>query len=92
VAISVFGPKENELFQINHSLTFLHEIIREAQSIYPGWIVRVYHDTTLSLINVQLMQHQYDNVDFCNMSGATSFPPRTWRFLPAGDSLVDVSK
>jgi hypothetical protein len=37
IAISMFGPRENSLFQRNSSLLFLQELIRDTQQVYPGW-------------------------------------------------------
>jgi hypothetical protein len=92
IAVSVFGPKENKLFQQNLSLIFLRNLVREAVEIYPGWIFRVYHDSTIDELYMRQIESHYNHVDFCNMTNSSFLPPRMWRFLPAGDQLVDVSK
>ncbi|CAF3513622.1 unnamed protein product, partial [Rotaria sp. Silwood2] len=31
------------------------------------------------------------NVDFCSMNSKLFIPPKIWRFIPAGDPLVDAN-
>jgi hypothetical protein len=94
ISISLFGPKENRMFQVNRSLTFLKELINDINTIYSdGFILRIYHDNTITVSDVICpIECQNPNVDFCSMSSKLFIPPKIWRFLPAGDPLVDISK
>lgn len=92
LAVSLFGPKENNLFQLNNTLAFLYELIEEAQIIYPGWILRIYHDNSIHPIHICNIHYLYTNVDFCDMSNYIDIPQKTWRFIPAGDLFVDASE
>jgi hypothetical protein len=93
IAISLFGPKENKMFQLNKSLTFLNELIKDLNKIYSDdFILRVYHDKTIAMSDVICpIECQNPNVDFCNMDSKLFIPPKIWRFIPAGDPLVDIS-
>ena len=97
MAISMYGPKENAMFGMNASLNFLHELIADMTKIYPGWILRVYHDASIRKDIVCPIECAHRNVDFCNASAlihlgdvAEYMPPKIWRFLPAGDPMVDI--
>lgn len=92
IAISLFGPKENDLFQFNDTMKFLYELIDDARKVYPEWILRIYHDATITSQLVGEIQCKYMNVDFCDMSNYLLIPPKTWRFFAAGDLFVDASK
>ena len=92
IAISMFGPKENLLFQPSSSLSFLKDLIQDVYQVYPGWILRVYHDDSLDMKSIRELQCRYDYVDFYNMNGSSFPPPRMWRFLAIGDVQVDISK
>lgn len=92
IAISLFGPKENFLFQPRSSNSFLRDLIQDVSAVYPGWILRVYHDNTIDMKQVREFQCRYDHVDFFNMTGKSYPLPRMWRFLPIGDEMVDISK
>lgn len=92
ITISLFGPKENSLFQWNTSLAFLKDFIRDAQVIYPGWIVRIYHDNFADVKHLIQVQNQYDYIDLYNLTGQMYPPPRMWRFLSIGDTTVDISQ
>ena len=98
IAISIFGPRENSLFDWNTSLAFLHELINDTATVYPGWTLRVYHDTFIGNDIICPIECRYDHVDFCNATGllglgnvASYMPPRIWRFLPIGDAYVDIA-
>jgi hypothetical protein len=93
ISISLFGPKENRMFQTNKSLTFLNELIVDMNNVYPdGFVLRIHHDTTINLADVICpVECQNPNVDFCDMSEKLFIPPKIWRFLPAADPLVDIS-
>lgn len=92
IAISIFGPKENEIFQINASMELLLELLDEARLIYPGWIVRIYHDDTVTSDIAHRFERKYDNVDFCDMKSLKCLSPKIWRFLPAVDPNVNISE
>jgi len=88
--ISFFGPTQNKLFQLNSSLSFLYELINEASAVFPAWTIRVYHDSILPSELIEKIENQHANIDFCNMTAHPRLPPKTWRFLPAGDLTVDA--
>jgi hypothetical protein len=97
ISISMYGPKENPIFSFNASLNFLHELIIDMIKTYPGWILRIYHDASIKEDIICPIECVHNNVDFCNASalgnlGSVSdyIPPKIWRFLPAGDLLVDI--
>ena len=97
IAISMYGPQENSLFSFNASLTFLYELIGDMTKTYPGWILRIYHDTSIKENIICPIECAHNHVDFCNASslgtlGSVSdyIPPKIWRFLPVGDPLVDI--
>ncbi|UJR22371.1 hypothetical protein I4U23_025433 [Adineta vaga] len=97
ISISMFGFAQNSVFNLNSSMTYLYELISDMKNIYPNWILRIYHDSTIHNDLICSIECAYNNVDFCNASslgnlGSVSsyIPPKIWRFLPAGDELVDV--
>lgn len=94
ISISLFGPKENELFLLNRSLTFLDALIEDLNIVYSdGFTLRVYHDDTINTTDIICpIECKNPNVDFCDVSHKSYIPPKIWRFIPAGDLLVDVSK
>ena len=94
ISISLFGPKENKLFQVKQSLIYLNQLIEDVNQIYPdGFILRVHHDDTINRTEVICpIECNHPNVDFCDMHRKLFMPPKIWRFIPAGDPLVDVSR
>jgi hypothetical protein len=94
ISISLFGPKEVRKFEIHRSLHYLHLLINDVNKIYSdGFILRIYHDDSINASNVICpIECKYRNIDFCNMKHKTFIPPKIWRFIPAGDPLVDISK
>jgi hypothetical protein len=94
ISISLFGPKEVRKFEIHRSLRYLLLLIKDINKIYSdGFILRIYHDNTINATNVICpIECAYSNVDFCDMNHKTFIPPKIWRFIPAGDPLVDISK
>ena len=97
IAISMFGPRENALFAQNTSIGFLRDLLVDVTEKYPGWILRVYHDASLDGELICSLECADQHVDFCNTTALGSLgrvsdyiPPKIWRFLPAGDELVDV--
>lgn len=93
ISISLFGPKENKIFNYNRSIIFLKQLIDDINLIYPdNFILRVHHDDTINYRDVICpLECQYSNIDFCNMNSKLYIPPKIWRFIPAGDPLVDIS-
>lgn len=92
ITISLFGPKENSLFQWNTSLILLQEFVQDAAQIYPGWIVRIYHEHFADVESSTMLQYQYNFIDLHNMTGHKYPPLRMWRFLSIGDTTVDISE
>jgi hypothetical protein len=93
ISISLFGPKENKMFQVNRSLTFLNELINDINKIYSDdFILRIHHDNTINIVDfICPIECKNPNVDFCDMKTKLFIPPKIWRFIPAGDPLVDIS-
>jgi len=93
ISISLFGPKEARRFTLNRTLNYLDLLIKDMNQIYSdGFILRIYHDNTINATNVICpIECEHPNVDFCNMEHKTFIPPKIWRFIPAGDPLVDIS-
>lgn len=94
ISISLFGPKEVQKFEIHRSLHYLRLLIEDLNRIYSdGFLLRVYHDDSINTTNtICPIECQHWNVDFCNMNQKPFIPPKIWRFIPAGDPLVDISK
>jgi hypothetical protein len=58
-----------------------------------GFVLRIYHDQTINESNVICpIECEHPNIDFCDMTHKLYIPPKIWRFIPAGDPLVDISK
>ncbi|CAF1304333.1 unnamed protein product [Rotaria magnacalcarata] len=93
ISISLFGPKENKLFQYNKSFILLNQLINDINIIYPNnFTLRIHHDDAISLSDMICpIECRYSNVDFCNMNSKLFIPPKIWRFIPAGDPFVDIS-
>ena len=97
ISISMYGPIDNGIFTLNTSLNFLHELISDMRTMYPDWILRIYHDRTIQDDVICSIECTHNNVDFCNASSlgdlgslSSYIPAKIWRFLPAGDELVDI--
>ena len=83
---------------------YLKDIVKNAKKLYPDWVVRIYHDNSLStkeICDLECFQSGstfYDNVDFCNIDrlglnfriDLQSMIRTFWRWLPVGDQFVDV--
>jgi hypothetical protein len=57
--------------------------------LYPGWIIYVYHDDSVSNEFIELLNLNgvfTINIEKCNYG---SLPPKMWRFLPVKDNDVD---
>lgn len=97
ISISLFGPRENPVFQWDQSFVLLRQFLAEMKEIYPQWILRVYHDQTIPKDRICRIECEYPQVDFCNANAlmelgdiAAYVPGKIWRFLPIGDPSVDV--
>jgi len=97
ISISMYGPRDNAMFTLNTSIDLLHELISDMKRMYPDWILRIYHDVTITDDLICSIECAHNNVDFCNASSLGSLgsissyiPAKIWRFLPAGDKLVDI--
>lgn len=94
ISYSLYG--QNSLYYKH-----LKNITKQIKALYPEWIIRIYHDNTLlnyCEIKCQLDDDDDDIIDFCNIE---KLPPNktvnyihkmNWRWLPIGDSFVDVFK
>ena len=93
ISISLFGPKEEKRFEYQQTIRYLHLLIRDMNLHYSdGFILRIYHDDTINAADVICpIECQHSNVDFCSMNDKLYIPPKIWRFIPAGDPLVDIS-
>ena len=82
------------MFQLNATLKFLKELIVDFNSQYSdGFILRVYHDHSIDTASVVCPNEcAHANVDFCSVHNKLFIPPKIWRFIPAGDPLVDTSE
>lgn len=94
VSISLFGPKERDRFVLHRTFDFLDLLIKDFNSIYPdGYVLRIHHDSTINATNtICPIECAHPNIDFCDMNEKLYIPPKVWRFIPAGDPLVDISK
>ena len=90
---------------------FLPSLARAIKKMYPGWIMRVYHDDSINTevkCKVECLKDEnndnnlIDNAEFCNINkiakkgvltkywNANYMHAMKWRWLPIGDSFVDV--
>lgn len=94
ISISLFGPKEVQRFVLPRTLAFLDSLIKDLDKIYPDeFVLRIHHDSTINTTNVICpIECAHRNVDFCDMKDKLYIPPKIWRFIPAGDPLVNISK
>ncbi|XP_068239762.1 uncharacterized protein [Palaemon carinicauda] len=93
ISYSLFGKFLNEYYNNTPS------IITQISSMYPGWIVRIYHDLNLGRAEekewVCSLICEYSHVDFCfvkNLTGGLGDISWTigsvWRISVLGDPLV----
>ena len=94
ISISLFGPKEARRFVLHQTLSYLELLLKDINTIYAdGFILRIHHDTTINVTDIICpIECAHPNVDFCDMKDKLYIPPKIWRFIPAGDPLVDISK
>ncbi|CAF1471920.1 unnamed protein product, partial [Didymodactylos carnosus] len=97
ISISLFGPKESARFSLDKTIDLLNDLISDMYTIYPDWILRVYHDSTIVSSIACSIECKHYNVDFCNVSSLLKYndltetiPPKIWRFLPVGDVFVKI--
>lgn len=90
ISYSVFG--QNSFY-----FRYLEKISTTGKKLFPDWTIRFYHDSTFDQELLCKIECNYSNVDFCNIDKllfenfSPSFMiPTFWRWLPIGDSFVDV--
>jgi hypothetical protein len=99
IAYSLYG--QNRLYY-----QYLTNITKLIKTLYPGWIIRIYHDNSIHKSFIcKLECLPFSNVDFCDISQLPLIKNSTllkykqemsdlhsmmWRWLPIGDSFVDL--
>jgi len=93
ISYSLYG--QNSLYY-----RYLTNITKQIKAFYPQWIIRIYHDNSLlnyCEIKCQLLDDDDDDIiDFCNIEKLPQnktvnyMHKMNWRWLPIGDSFVDV--
>ena len=115
LAYSLYGRNER-YYKI------LKKLVRQADALYPEWLIRVYHDRSIrgyTRCQIECLKRRngayYNNVDFCDIEELPASVPLAlthsdthmqqqqqqtwnasymhammWRWLPIGDSFVDV--
>jgi hypothetical protein len=98
VSFSLYGRDEFYYTKLQK----LTELVKE---FYPGWIIRIYHDDTIDKsVKCELECLATGNIDFCSINkmvlnldpemmltlDAYYVHAMKWRWLPIGDSFVDV--
>ncbi|CAF3668160.1 unnamed protein product [Rotaria socialis] len=97
IALSIFGPKENSLYNDENFSQFIFPFIDEAKLLFPTWIIRLYADElTISRLNLKKLSSLSSNIDVCNINQipiignvGEYLSGKLWRFLPALDPMVD---
>ena len=95
ISFSIFGSNANNY----KPLLVLAEAIKK---YYPGWIIRVYHDSNISQSVACEYECKEDIIDFCNVEQmpivhhnklsnykASYSHAMMWRWYPLGDDFVD---
>lgn len=90
ISYSIFGS--NSFY-----FRYLELISKTAQKLFPEWTIRFYHDSTFDQELLCKIECKYSNVDFCNTDkllyekfSVNFMIPTFWRWLPIGDTFVDV--
>jgi hypothetical protein len=95
VAFSLFGRDE---FYYNN----LKKLTRQVRELYPGWILRIYYDSTVDQSVICDLQCEHESiVEFCDaerlqfrinepndLYNASLMHKMMWRFLPLGETFV----
>ncbi|CAF0972490.1 unnamed protein product [Adineta steineri] len=97
IALSIFGPKENQMFVDEKFSEMILPLIDEAKLLFPSWTIRLYADKfSINRLHLQNLTRQATNIDICNVDElpiignvADYLPGKLWRFLPALDPMVD---
>lgn len=63
--------------------------VEQAKIIYPGWICRVYYDSSVPHDVIKELS-TVDNVELVNMDGITEYFKMSWRFLAIDDDDVEI--
>ncbi|CAF2117145.1 unnamed protein product [Rotaria magnacalcarata] len=92
ISVTLFAPKDVQIFDLHRTLNYLRLLIKDIHAIYSdGYILRVYHEDKINAADIICpIECEHSNVDFCNMQNKMFIPPEIWRFIPAGDPLVDI--
>ena len=74
--------------------------IKSIQEVYPGWIIRVYHDNLIDQETVCQFECANSLIDFCRVNQLPNLIVNTvnrrhmlsdvWKWLPLGDDFVDA--
>lgn len=105
------GPGQKVIslsFVKNDQVNFnnLKLLAQTVKKLYPDWVIRVYHNGSLSsdeICNLECADDEQmrfmHNMDFCDISNSligvansklVNVRPSLWRLLPIGDDFVDV--
>lgn len=80
----------------------IRNISKLAKKYYPDWTLRIYHDFSINdTVVCELECLKENNIDFCNVNSipagsnndywsALHMHKMTWRWIPIGDSFVDL--
>ncbi len=62
-------------------MNFFKDLVKRIKEVYPGWVLRVYHDSTIILekkCEIECLKDSsgnfYDNADFCNVEDIPRIP------------------
>lgn len=98
ISISIFGPKENEIFADDNFSQMITPLLDEAKSLFPSWIVRLYADqSAVNRLNLMNLTQSVANLDVCNVNRlpilgdvGEYLSGKLWRFLPTLDPTVAI--
>ncbi len=98
IALSIYGPKENPIFNDEKFDQLITPFINEAKLLFPSWTIRLYSDElSINRLNLNNLTHLTSNIDICNVNQipilgniGEYLPGKLWRFLPALDRMVDI--
>ena len=89
IGFSLYG--KNKLYY-----RFLNDISKRVQQMYPGWIIRVHHDSSIeqeTKCELECLRDDkgnfIDNVDFCNVEYMPSNQNVDQEFVSLGRSVMD---
>jgi len=99
IALAIFGPKENPIFNDDKFNQLITPLINEAKLLFPSWTIRLYSDElSINRLNLKNLTSLASNIDICNVNQipilgnvGEYLPGKLWRFLPALDPMVDIT-